>query len=328
MTKRLSNLDLNQNQLLQALAQVLGSDPSSPVAGQFWYHSGTGTLRFRTGSSTVILGRLDQLQAPTADVSLNSNKITNLADGASVNDAVNKGQLDAAVAGMNWKDSVKAATTAAGTLASSFENGDTVDGVTLATGDRILIKNQAAGAENGVYTVNASGAPTRATDADTGAEILQAAVFVEQGTTNADTGWVLSTNGPITLGTTSLTFAQFTGSGTTYAADGTTLALSGSTFSLVTPVTVANGGTGSGTASGARTNLGVPGKYAATIGNGSSTSIAVTHNLGTRDVVVSVHDATTFAEYECDVEKTDTNNCTLGFATAPASSSLRVTVIG
>lgn len=325
--KHLSNLDMNQNQLLQALAQVLASDPGSPVAGQFWYHSGTGTWRFRAGSSTVILGRLDQIQAPTADVSMSSQKLTNLADATAAADAVNKGQLDNAIAGLNWKDSVRVATTAAGTLASSFENGDAVDGVTLATGNRILIKNQAAGAENGIYTVNASGAPTRATDADTANEILQTAVFVEEGTSNADTGWVLTTNAPITLNTTALTFAQFTG-GSSYSADGTTITLTGSTFSLTTPVAIASGGTNATTAAAARTNLAVPGKYTATIGNGSSTSIAVNHALGTRAVVVSVHDASTFDEVECDVVKTDTANVTLGFAVAPSSSGLVVTVVG
>lgn len=114
----------------------------------------------------------------------------------------------------DWKNSVRVATTVAGTLATSFENGDTVDGVVLATGDRILIKNQAAGAENGIYTVNASGAPTRATDADASAEVTSGlSVHVSEGTTNADTNWILTTNDPITLDTTALTFTQLSGSG-------------------------------------------------------------------------------------------------------------------
>lgn len=122
--------------------------------------------------------------------------------------------VNPAVAGLSWKQAVRVATAAAGTLASDFENGDTVDGVVLATGDRILIKNQAAGAENGIYTVAASGAPARATDADTAAEILQASVYVQEGTANADKQFVLTTNAPITLGTTALVFAEFTsGSG-------------------------------------------------------------------------------------------------------------------
>ncbi|MEY5061157.1 MAG: hypothetical protein RIS45_1078 [Planctomycetota bacterium] len=115
----------------------------------------------------------------------------------------------AAVASVSWKAAVRVATTVAGTLASSFENGDTVDGVVLATGDRILIKNQAAGAENGIYTVNASGTPTRATDADSGAELVAASCLVLFGTANANTQWVCTTPSPITPGSTSLTFVQF-----------------------------------------------------------------------------------------------------------------------
>lgn len=108
----------------------------------------------------------------------------------------------------SWKEPVRAATTAAGTLATSFENGDTIDGVTLATGDRILIKNQAAVAENGIYTVNASGAPTRATDADDGSELVGATVWVNIGTVNADTIWACTTNPPITLETSLIIWIQ------------------------------------------------------------------------------------------------------------------------
>jgi len=91
--------------------------------------------------------------------------------------------------------SVRAGTTATGTLGTSFEDGDTIDGVTLATNDRILIKNQSTGAENGIYIVQASGAPTRASDYASGVSVASTFVFVQEGTTNADTGW-LCTNNP------------------------------------------------------------------------------------------------------------------------------------
>jgi hypothetical protein len=107
----------------------------------------------------------------------------------------------------SWKSPVRVATTTAGTLGTSFENGDTVDDVTLATGDRILIKNQATASENGIYTVNASGAPTRATDADTGAELLGATAVVTEGTANADTVWLCTANATITVGSTNLPWA-------------------------------------------------------------------------------------------------------------------------
>jgi phage-related tail fiber protein len=152
----------------------------------------------------------------TGDQSLGGFKITSLGTPTSSTDAATKAYVDAAVNGLDWKASVRAATTANGALATAYENGDVIDGVTLATGDRILIKNQTTGSENGIYTVNASGAPTRATDADASAEVTAGlAVFVSEGTVNADTQWGLTTNDPITLGTTALTFAQI-GAGTTY----------------------------------------------------------------------------------------------------------------
>lgn len=120
-----------------------------------------------------------------------------------------KTYVDAKVAGLSWKQAVRVATTANITLATALENGDAIDGVTLATGDRVLVKNQSTASENGIYTVNASGAPTRATDADSGAEMVNASVYVSEGTTNADTQWTCSTNAPITVGSTSLTFTQF-----------------------------------------------------------------------------------------------------------------------
>jgi hypothetical protein len=110
----------------------------------------------------VRTSRLDQMTAPSAAVSLNSQKITNLADPTADADAANKGYVDGVAQGLDVKDSVKATTTANGTLASAFANGQTIDGITLATNDRILIKDQSTQTENGIYTVNASGAPTRA----------------------------------------------------------------------------------------------------------------------------------------------------------------------
>jgi len=121
----------------------------------------------------------------------------------------------AAVAGsISWKNAVHFATTVAGTLATGFEAGDTQDGYVLVAGNRGLIKNQAAGAENGIYTINASGPPTRATDADTGAELLGASCLVINGTTNANTQWLCTTPATIVPDTTPLTFVQINVSGT------------------------------------------------------------------------------------------------------------------
>lgn len=263
----LTPINLNNNELLNAKMQQLGSDPTL-VEGLFWWRSDTnhayitdGSVALRMDNLTaaellasiitvdgsgsgldadlldgqtgtyylaranhtgtqlastvsdfdtqVRLSRLDQMAVPTATVSFNSQKISNLADGTATNDAVNLGQLQAAAAGLDVKPSVRVATTAAGTLATSFENGDTVDGIVLVTGDRILIKDQAAPADNGIRVVAASGAPPRATDMDSWLEVPGAFVTVEEGTANADTVWLSTANAGGTLNTTAITFVQW-----------------------------------------------------------------------------------------------------------------------
>jgi hypothetical protein len=167
----------------------------------------------------------------TGAIAMGTNKITGLGTPTDAADAATKAYVDSAAQGIDWKASVRAATTTNVTLASDLENGDTLDGVTLATGNRILVKNQSTGSENGIYVVEASGAPTRSTDADTGAELTASfAVFVEEGTVNADSGYVLTTDGAITVGTTALTFTQFTGLGQITAGDG--LSKTGNTLNV------------------------------------------------------------------------------------------------
>lgn len=325
----LTNLDVHNNQLLNVLLQLLASDPGSPSEGRAYYNTTDKCIHFYNGTSWLILGRLDQMIAPTASVAFNAQKITGLADPTLAQDGATKAYVDNVAAGMKWKNAVRAATTVAGTLASSFENGDAIDSVTLATGDRILVKNQAAPAENGIYTVNASGAPTRATDADTATEILQAAMFVMEGTTNADTAWVLSTNAPITLNTTSLSFAQFTGG--SGVSGGAGLVLTGSVMDVVAGTTPGTGGPGGGIVVNADDividKAVVVRKFAQDIGDGVTTSIVVTHNLGTVDVNVAVHDKTTpFAEQHAEVRHTSTNTVTLVFAVAPTTNQYRCTI--
>jgi hypothetical protein len=145
---------------------------------------------------------------PTAPTQSAGDNSTRLATTAYVKTAT-----DAAIAGLSWKQEVRAATTTAHTLATDYENGDVIDGVTLATGDRILIKDQVSGAENGIYVVAIAGAPTRATDATTGAQLVDASLYVSEGTANADKQFVCTTDGPITVGVTSLTFVQLTTGG-------------------------------------------------------------------------------------------------------------------
>jgi hypothetical protein len=110
------------------------------------------------------------------------------------------------------KKPVLAATTAAGTLTTDFENTDSIDGVSLTTGDRILIKNQASASENGIYTVEATGSPTRATDMDHDSDVIAGEVVaVLQGTSNANTVWQMTQTAAITLDTTDLTYVQASG---------------------------------------------------------------------------------------------------------------------
>lgn len=275
------------------------------------------------GTLARVENKLHDFAVATASVDLNSQKITNLAAPTDPTDAANKGYVDAAVVGIDWKASVRVATTAAVTLATAFENGDTLDGVTLATGNRVLVKDQADGSENGIYTVNASGAPTRATDADTAAEITASfAVFVEEGTVNADSAWTLTNNGTVTVGTTVLVFTQFTGLGQITAGAGLTKAANTLDVGAGTGITVNANDVAIDTAVVVR-------KYAVNLGDGSATSYTITHNLGTRDVTVALYEvASPYAEVLADVEHTTTNTITVKFSVAPTADQFRVAVQG
>jgi hypothetical protein len=286
-------------------------------------------------------------------IAMGTNKITGLGTPTADADAANKGYVDSVAQGLDTKASVVAATAVAGTFATSFANGEVVDGVTLATGNRILIKNQADATENGIYVVAASGAPSRSTDMDNGTEFPGAYVFVEQGTVNGDTGWVCTNNAPVTLGTTNIVWTQFSGAGTYTASNGVLLTGSNFTFAPRTGYGLQTGASGaeiklattsglslaSDLAVGAGNGISVltntvaidsavvVSKYAANVGDGSATSYTITHNLGTRDVIVTVYEASgSYAEVVCDVNHATTNTITLLFSVAPTSNQYRVVV--
>lgn len=188
--------------------------------------------------------------------------------------------------------------------------GATLDGVSMAANDRVLLTGQTTPSQNGLWVWNTAGsALTRPTDY-AAASVVQAfygmGVEVLQGTANAGTYWYISTTGAITIDTTSVTFSQ-------------------STFSLASGITgqlgVANGGTGSNTAAGARTNLGAAGVYETTItGNGVAVDFVVTHNLNSSKVDGIVTDPTANnIEVYPDIEYTSVNTLTVKFSVAPGN---------
>lgn len=265
---------------------------------------------------------LDELGAPVVDVPMGGQKITGLGAGSASDDAVNKSQLDAAVQGVRWKAPARAATTADVALATGLENGDTIDGVVLATGDRVLVKDQADATQNGLYVVQAAGAPVRAVDADAGAEIVAMVVAIEEGTANADRAFQC-TNDDVTVGSTSIVFVDFhttnvpdastTVKGKVELATAAEAEAKAAADVVVTPV---------GLASFTR-------KYAENIGDAAATSFVVTHNLGTLDVSVTVYENATGDEVIVGRQRTSLNTVTIGvFGSAPAADEYRVVVVG
>ncbi|NJA56741.1 head decoration protein [Streptomyces sp. NEAU-H3] len=253
-----------------------------------------------------------------ADV--NGQRIVNLGDPSAATDAVTKQYVDNRLLGLVWKQPARAATTGNGTLATAYANGQSLDGVTLTTGDRILIKDQTTGSENGIYVVAASGAPARAQDAAATAELHGAAVYVTSGTVNGDHAYTPTTENPV-LGTASLAWAQFGGGSLPTAGAG--LTLTGSTLAVGqgTGLTVDADTVGINTSVVAR-------HYAAAVGDGSATSIPVTHNLGTKDVSVSIRRVSDDKAVLTDWTATDVNTVTVQFGAAPSAGQYRVVVVG
>jgi hypothetical protein len=254
-------------------------------------------------------------------ISANNQRVTDVADPTAATDGVNLQYLQNFIAGLAWKDEVRAASTGNINTASP---GASLDGVTLATNDRILLKDQTNAAQNGIYVWTGSAAAlTRSFDADSTTDLRSATVTVAEGTVNADKVFT-QTAEIATVGTTNQTWVVGPSGGVTYTA-GNGISLGSNAITVVADPAAGAGITV--TASGVKLDTAVAvRKYAASIGNGSLTTIAVTHNLGTQDITWSVRQTSDQAFVLTDAVATDANTLTLTFASAPASNALRVVV--
>jgi phage-related tail fiber protein len=313
-------------------------------------HTSTDITDFHTAVRT---NRLDQMAVPTASLNLNSQKITNLADPTNPQDAATKNYVDSAVAGFDWKNSVKACSTANLTLSGT----QTVDGVALVAGDRILVKDQTTPSQNGIYVVAAS-TWSRATDADAWNEIVSAAVFIEQGTVNGDTAWVCTSDQGGTLGTTAIVFSQFTGAALIIAGNGLSktgnqidvnvdnqsIEISADTLQAkldstggitksasglkinVDNTTLQINGSNQIELKGAYKNKKVLGTIT---GDNTTTTFSITHNLANKDIFIDVYENTTgYTAYPL-IERFDTNTAKFTFKVAPTTGKVyNVVIIG
>lgn len=256
------------------------------------------------------------------DLDLQStSKVINVPTPSAAGDAVPKSYVDSAVEGLAWKDSARVGTQSSINLSSP---GSTIDGVTMASQDRVLVRNQSTQSENGIYVWNgAAVALTRSLDASTFAELEQAIITVEEGTDAGTTWRQTQVNGTIDSSNviwTSFAAAAPAASETTagVAEIATQAEVDAGTDDLriVTPLKLA---TWSGRIK----------KYSTDIGDGSATSYTITHSLNTRDVIIRVFpNSGNYDDVEVDVYRPSTTTATLVFATAPASNAYRVVVIG
>jgi hypothetical protein len=295
---------------------------------------------------------------------MNGQRIINLLDPIGSNEAATKNYVDATAQGLDAKQSVKAATT---TNIASLTGAQTIDGVSCVAGDRVLVKDQSTPSQNGIYVVSAT-LWSRASDTDTWGELVSAYTWVEQGTTNADSGWVSTVDQGGTLGSTAVTWTQFSGAGQITAGagltkNGNTLDVGGTANRITvgadtvdiaatyvgqasittlgtiatgtwagTPIALASGGTGQTTAKAAReTGLGAAGYYSsATHGAGTTITITqATHGLrASRGLLVQVQDEATGLVELPDIGVATSGDVTVTYAASVSANSKRITIIG
>jgi phage-related tail fiber protein len=244
---------------------------------------------------------------------LKSQKIVQLAPGSATTDAATYGQLLDAIRGLDVKDPVRVTTTTNITLSGT----QTIDGVAVVGGDRVLVKNQTTQSQNGVYVVSA-GAWSRATDADDGTEVTNGfSVAVLEGT-NKGTGsaigtpvqYVLTNTGAITIGATALNFSMVgAGGGGTVYSPGTGVLISGGTISIDPAY------------------AGLIGRYNADLAaQTAGTPTVITHNLNSRDITVRVYEISSGIEQEGVVTITGLNTVSVTFPAAINAAQYRVVI--
>lgn len=252
----------------------------------------------------------------------NSGRINNLPDGVNPQDPATVAQLNAAVEGLSWKDNAQVASPGANINISS--PGATIDGVTMTANMRVLLKDQTAATENGLYIWNGASTPmTRALDANAPAELSQAIIVIEQGT-SAGATFRQTTVNPV-IGTSPIVFASF---GTVAPAATTTTA---GIVQLATQAEVDAGVVTNKAVSPdkLKSSALLLRKVAQTFGDGTATSYTITHNLNTRDIEVSIfRNSGNYDQVLCDIQATTLNSITVGFNSAPAANAFRAVVIG
>ena len=261
-------------------------------------------------------------QAQLSDLDFNSvARILNLPDAVSAQQPVTLAQMQAQLEGLAWKDSVRVAASTNTTIASP---GATIDGITMVANDRVLLRGQTTQSQNGIYIWNGAATPmTRALDASTFGELEGAVVTVEEGTDAGATFRQTQVNGVID--TNNVIFTSFgtaapaaseTTAGTAEIATQAETDTGTDDLRIVTPLKLANW-------------AGRKLKFSQNVGDGSATSITVTHNLNTRDVQVQVYrNSGNFDTVNVEVQRTSVNAVAVVFAAAPASNAHRVVVIG
>jgi hypothetical protein len=271
---------------------------------------------------------LSALAVPTADVAFATYKITGLGNPTSDQDAATKYYVDQAVQGLTWKAAANLLSTVNVALTGSTGtlNIDTYGALTSAdSGYRIVLTNQTTDTEDGIYVYTDNGTSytlSRSTDGNPYSELIGASIYIQEGTTKASTSWVQSNHYLTSFA--GQVWVQIAGPGTLTAGNGINI-----TSNVVSAVVESGAGlslSGSGLAIDTAV---VVRKYNASVGDGTNTTYTVTHNLGTRDVQVTVYDnSSPYAEVMVDVQHTSTTAIAVLFSVAPTSNQYRVVVQG